>query len=269
MLAQGPTTAVNRIYPVVNGRALIKLVYVVLEPQYQAAVAQGVRLINKQNPQVAIQVEGFLLEELRDERAYANFQTALSTADIFFASLIFVEDLAQKVVEAVEPNLPTIKVSVIFPSMPQVMRLSKIGSFNLESIGQSKGAIGQFMKNRKSASGNKKGGSFQEGMLKMVQTLPNILKYLPLNKAQDARNFMLSYQYWLGGSPENIANLLLMLVHHYLPTAGIPIAFQPPVEFPDVGIWHPLAPEMFTDLKAYWTWYNQRTDILHDPLAPT
>lgn len=31
-------------------------------------------------------------------------------------------------------------------------------------------------------------------MLKIVRTLPKILKYLPNEKAQDARNFMLSFR---------------------------------------------------------------------------
>ncbi len=274
MLAQVRTTNVSHIYPVVNGRNLIKLVYVVLEPQYQSAVAAGVKLINDNHPQLAVQVDGFLLEELRDSQTCRAFEAAVAQADIFFASLIFVEDLANKIVEIVEPNLATIKVAVVFPSMPQVMRLSKIGSFNLESIGQSKGAISQFMKNRKDkTNGSKKsGGSFQEGMLKMVQTLPKILKYLPINKAQDARNFMLSYQYWLGGSAENIENLLLMLVRNYVALNDITITFEPPVEFPDMGIWHPLAPAMFTDVQAYWDWYQGREDIapdLQDLLAPT
>jgi cobaltochelatase CobN subunit (EC 6.6.1.2) len=45
----------------------------------------------------------------------------------------------------------------------------------------------------------------------LLQTLPKVLKYLPMDKAQDARNFMLSFQYWLGGSSENLENFLLML----------------------------------------------------------
>jgi magnesium chelatase subunit H len=38
-----------------------------------------------------------------------------------------------------------------------------------------------------------------------------------------------------------------------------------------MGIWHPLAPKMFEDIKEYLTWYNNRDDIsedLKDPLAP-
>jgi cobalamin biosynthesis Mg chelatase CobN len=36
-----------------------------------------------------------------------------------------------------------------------------------------------------------------------------VLKYLPSDKAQDARNFVQSLQYWLGGNAENLENLLL------------------------------------------------------------
>ena len=47
-------------------------------------------------------------------------------------------------------------------------------------------------------------------------TLPKVLKYLPGDKAQDARSFMMSLQYWLGGSPENIEALLLNLANNYV-----------------------------------------------------
>ncbi len=53
-------------------------------------------------------------------------------------------------------------------------------------------------------------------MLKLLRTLPQVLKFLPMDKAQDARNFMLSFQYWLGGSPENLENFLLMLADKYV-----------------------------------------------------
>ncbi|MBA3923237.1 MAG: magnesium chelatase subunit H, partial [Nostocaceae cyanobacterium] len=112
---------------------------------------------------------------------------------------------------------------------------------------------------------------FQDGMLKLLQTLPKVLKYLPMDKAQDARNFMLSFQYWLGGSAENLENFLLMLADKYIPALDQKVKFQEPVTYPDMGIWHPLAPQMFEDLKEYLNWYNSRKDIsadLKDPLAP-
>ncbi|HAX77339.1 MAG TPA: magnesium chelatase subunit H, partial [Cyanobacteria bacterium UBA11372] len=196
-----------------QGRSLLKVVYVVLEPQYQSALSAAVRSINENNPNLAIEISGYLIEELRDAENYAEFKRDVSEANVFIASLIFIEDLAEKVVAAVEPHRDSLDVAVVFPSMPQVMRLNKMGSFSMAQLGQSKGAIAQFMRKRKEKSG---GGSFQDGMLKLLQTLPKVLKYLPMDKAQDARNFMLSFQYWLGGSSENLENFLLMLADKYV-----------------------------------------------------
>jgi magnesium chelatase subunit H len=255
-----------------RGRSLIKVVYVVLESQYQSALSQAVRTINANNPNLAIEISGYLIEELRDPENYEEFKREIESANIFIASLIFIEDLAQKVVAAVEPHRDRLDVSVVFPSMPEVMRLSKMGSFSLAQLGQSKSAIAQFMRKRK----EKSGAGFQDGMLKLLRTLPQVLKFLPMDKAQDARNFMLSFQYWLGGSPENLENFLLMLADKYV-FKGLekqnfaPSTYQQPVVYPDLGIWHPLAPSMFEDVREYLNWYTARKDIssdLKDPLAP-
>ena len=254
-----------------RSRSLIKVVYVVLEPQYQSSLSAAVRSINQNNPNVAIEISGYLLEELRSPENYESFQQDVAAANIFIASLIFIEELAEKVVEAVQPHRDRLDAAVVFPSMPQVMRLNKLGSFSMAQLGQSKSAIAQFMKKRKEKSG---GGSFQDAMLKLLRTLPKVLKYLPMDKAQDARNFMLSFQYWLGGSSENLENFLLMLADKY---ANVEIdghsslQYRDPVTYPDIGIWHPLAPQMFEDVKEYLNWHQSRQDIdddLKDPLAP-
>jgi magnesium chelatase subunit H len=255
-----------------GGRNLIKVVYVVLESQYQSALSQAVRTINSNNPNLAIEISGYLIEELRDPENYEEFKREVESANIFIASLIFIEDLAQKVVTAVEPHRDRLDVAVVFPSMPEVMRLNKMGSFSLAQLGQSKSAIAQFMRKRK----EKSGAGFQDGMLKLLRTLPQLLKYLPMDKAQDARNFMLSFQYWLGGSPENLENFLLMLADKYVFKSvdkqnSSSLAYQAPVVYPDMGIWHPLAPTMFEDVREYLNWYTVRRDIssdLKDPLAP-
>ncbi len=251
----------------IRGRSLLKVVYVVLEAQYQSALSSAVRSINENNQNLAIEISGYLIEELRDSNNYEAFKQDLATANVFIASLIFIEDLAQKVTAAVEPHRDRLDVAVVFPSMPEVMRLNKMGSFSMAQLGQSKSAIGQFMKKRKEKSGS----SFQDGMLKLLQTLPKVLKYLPMDKAQDARNFMLSFQYWLGGSSENLENFLLMLADKYVFKGQQTVKFQDPVVYLDMGVWHPLAPKMFEDVKDYLNWYNSRDDIsddLKDPLAP-
>ncbi|MEQ8540736.1 MAG: magnesium chelatase subunit H [Coleofasciculus sp. D1-CHI-01] len=249
-----------------QNRHVLKVVYVVLEPQYQSALSAAVRSINQNQPDIAIEISGYLIEELRDEQNYQAFEQDIAQANIFIASLIFIEDLADKVVAAVQPHRDRLDAAVVFPSMPQVMRLNKLGSFSMAQLGQSKSAIAQFMKKRKEKSGS----SFQDGMLKLLQTLPKVLKYMPIDKAQDARNFMLSFQYWLGGSSQNLENFLLMLADKYV-LMGKTLEFKDPVVYPDMGLWHPLSTKMFEDVKEYLTWYNNRDDIsedLKDPFAP-
>ncbi|WP_295457516.1 magnesium chelatase subunit H [Synechococcus sp. UW140] len=260
-------SASRRVSPGPNAsRNVMRVVYLVLEPQYQNSLTQAANALNDQSVDFSVELCGYLIEELRDQENYEQFCADVAAADVFIASLIFIEDLAQKVVEAVAPHRDRLKATVIFPSMPEVMRLNKLGSFTMAQLGQSKSAIAQFMRKRKEAGG----ASFQDAMLKLLNTLPTVLKYLPIEKAQDARSFMLSFQYWLGGTPDNLKNLLLMLADKYVYPISegerADINVLDPVVFPDLGIWHPLAPAMFEDIKEYLNWSNSRNDLGSGPL---
>lgn len=53
---------------------------------------------------------------------------------------------------------------------------------------------------------------------------------------------MMSFQYWLGGSPQNLESMLLMLAKEFVSGASISSeAIAEPVLIPDKGIWHPMA----------------------------
>jgi|UniRef100_A0A804M8B3 magnesium chelatase subunit H len=143
---------------------------------------------------------------------------------------------------------------LVFPSMPEVMRLNKLGSFSMSQLGQSKSPFFQLFKRSKSNSSN-----FADSMLKLVRTLPKVLKYLPSDKAQDAWLYILSLQFWLGGSADNLQNFLKMIAGSYLPVLrGAGIKYDDPVLYLDSGIWHPLAPTMYEDVKEYLNWYSTR-----------
>lgn len=246
--------------PPEDARKCVKIVYIVLESQYQSSMTAAAQRINENNANISMAVSGYLLEELRDPVNYEMLKKDLSEANIFIGSLIFVQDLAELVVAAVTPFRDNLDACIVFPSMPDVMRLNKLGSFTMSQLGKSNNAIAQFMRKKK----NENGASFEDSMLKLLRTLPKVLKYLPSDKAQDARSFMMSFQYWLGGSTDNIENFLLMITEKYvsaMPEVVLKVAA--PVVYPDVGIWHPLAPRMFEDLEEYMDWYNKE----HAPLA--
>lgn len=133
------TPEVRRISPERNqGLPSVKIVYVVLEAQYQASVSAAVRNLNQKRKDAVFEIVGYLLEELRDQNTYNMFCKDLSDANIFIGSLIFVEELAQKVKTAVETERERLDAVLVFPSMPEVMRLNKLGSFSMSQLGQSK-----------------------------------------------------------------------------------------------------------------------------------
>ncbi|KAI7837358.1 hypothetical protein COHA_008797 [Chlorella ohadii] len=255
----------RRIVPDEHGRTKLKVVYVVLEAQYQASLSAAVNKINTHRKEVCVELVGYLLEELRDAKNFANFQKDVASANIFIGSLIFIEELADKIVQAVQPCRDSLDACLIFPSMPAVMKLNKLGSFSMSQLGGGgKSAIGEFMKNMRQQNDN-----FEEQLLKLVRTLPKVLKFLPSDKAQDARNYVNSLQYWLGGNDENLENLILNIAQQYSPPCKN-MNFEPaePELFPDVGLWHPLAPHMYEDLKEYLNWYDTRKDVTFAKDAP-
>lgn len=196
---------------------------------------------------------GYLVEELRNPENFEEFKKDLADANVFIGSLIFVQEIADKIAEAVGVHRDRLDACIVFPSMPDVMKLNKLGTFNMSQLGQSKSAVAQFMKKKRKQNG----ASFEDGMLKLLRTLPKVLKYLPSDKAQDARAFMMSFQYWLGGTPVNVENFLLMVADKYVeavPEVGRKVA-EPEV-FPDIGLWHPIAPKMFESLAEYNQWYE-------------
>lgn len=258
-----------------NGRPTMKVVYVVLESQYQSSMTGAVKRINAGSENMAVECVGYLLEELRNEETFAQFQKDVASANVFIGSLIFVQELAEKVTEVVAPLRDQLDAVLIFPSMPEVMRLNKVGKFTMKNLGQSKSVVADFMKKKKQEDGS----SFEEGMLKLLRTLPKVLKFLPSDKAADARTFMMSFQYWLGGSPENLESMLVMLGQDYVEPimknmeGKKKVEAAEPILLPDKAIWHPVAPKfVFENNSDYFDWYNKEfcPDAGIDPkTAPT
>lgn len=158
-----------------------------------------------------------------------------------------------QIVETVGPVRDNLDACLVFPSMPAVMRLNKLGTFSMAQLGQGKKSImGDLMKSARKNSDN-----FEENLLKLVRTLPKILKFLPSDKAQDARNFVTSLQYWTGGNATNLQSLLLNVTKEYVPEfKDADFSIAEPETFPESAIWHPLAPNggFFEDMKEFINW---------------
>ena len=65
----------------------MKVVYLVLEPQYQNALTEAAKFLNDQNSDLGINLNGYLIEELRDSTNFSDFKKDISEADVFIGSL--------------------------------------------------------------------------------------------------------------------------------------------------------------------------------------
>ncbi|CAN0457338.1 unnamed protein product, partial [Hapterophycus canaliculatus] len=126
-----------------------QVTYVVLESQYQSSLTKACQRINDSRDDVCVECVGYLLEELRDPKNVAAFKKDVESSNIFIGSLIFVQELAEEVQKVVEPLRDQLDAVVVFPSMPEVMRLNKVGSFTMQNLGQSKSVVSDFMKKKK------------------------------------------------------------------------------------------------------------------------
>lgn len=88
----------KRVVPIkMEGKTRFKIVYVVLESQYQSALTKACNSINDGKEGVAVEAVGYLLEELRNPAVFEQFKEDVADANIFIGSLIFIQELADKV----------------------------------------------------------------------------------------------------------------------------------------------------------------------------
>merc|ERR1719149_291820 len=100
-----------------KGRKLVKVTYVVLESQYQSSMSTAVRQINKDGSSpICVECVGYLLEEIRDKNTVEELKKDLAESNIFICSLIFVQELAEKLAEVVAAERDRLDACLCFPS---------------------------------------------------------------------------------------------------------------------------------------------------------
>ncbi|MBE9232820.1 magnesium chelatase subunit H [Cuspidothrix issatschenkoi LEGE 03284] len=176
-------------------------------------------------------------------------QAALKDADVFFGSLIFDYDQILWLRE----HIASVPIRLIFESALELMSLTKIGAF---SIGDKPTGMPKPVKFILDKFSNGKEEDKLAGYISFLKIGPKLLKFVPVQKVQDLRNWLIIYGYWNAGGTENVAALFWTLAEKYLnlKVGDIPA----PIETPNMGLLHPDYPGFFTSPKAYLEWYQRR-----------
>ena len=173
--------------------------------------------------------------------AFSAAEAAVREADIVVANLLFLEEHVARILPALQARRDACDAMIGVVADPEIVRLTKMGG--LDMTAPTSGAMKILKKLRGSSKPSSNSG---EKKMALLRRLPKILKYVP-GKAQDLRAWFLVMQYWLGGSDDNVEAMLRFVLNRYAKGdwANTPEAAAP-IEYPDVGLYHPDLPGRIT-----------------------
>ncbi|MEP6514701.1 magnesium chelatase subunit H [Microcoleus vaginatus] len=171
---------------------------------------------------------------------------ALSNADVFFGSLLFDYDAVMWLRERVQ-NIP---IRLVFESALELMSLTQIGAFK---IGDKPKGMPKPVKFILDKFSNGREEDKLAGYISFLKVGPKLLKYVPVQKVQDLRNWLIIYGYWNAGGADNVVSMFWIIAEKYL---GLKVAeIPPPVETPNMGLLHPDYNGYFESPRQYLDWY--------------
>ncbi len=229
----------------------LRVVLVTMDSHIVSAAARAQRSLLCELPGLVLSVHA-ASEWGNDERALEKCRADIARGDIVIATMLFMEDHFRPVLDALKARRDHCDAMVCAMSASEVMKLTRMGRFSMDGEATGAMALLKRLRGKLSGRGEKEGttkASAGAQQMTMLRRLPQLLRFIP-GTAQDVRAYFLVLQYWLAGSHENVGGLVQMLVHRYAagPREIYRACVKPvaPVEYPDVGLYHPRLPERLT-----------------------
>jgi magnesium chelatase subunit H len=215
--------------------ASLRVVFVTMDSHLSSAAARAQQSLAAELPGLSLVVHS-ADEWAGDDQALQRCLADIATGDIVMACMLFMEDHIRLVLPALTARREHCDAMLGMLSAAEVSRLTRLGKFRMDA--EAKGLTGLLKKLKPSRKPGAPPSSGKDQM-KMLRQLPKLLRFIP-GTAQDMRAYFLALQYWLGGSSENLANLVRLLVSRYAP-GGAKLKAAAPIEYPEVGLYHPAA----------------------------
>ena len=223
-------------------RTPVRVVIVTMDTHLASATERARAALQDELPGLELRVHA-AAEWTNDAQALARCLDDIARGDLIVATMLFMEDHFLPVLPALAARRESCDALVCAMSAGEVVRLTRMGRFSMD--GSSSGALALLKRLRGSRekAGAQAGAGAQQ--MKMLRRIPKILRFIP-GSAQDVRAYFLALQYWLGGSEDNVANLVRMLVTRYAdgPRRGLrgTLKADPPIDYPETGVYHPRMP---------------------------
>ena len=187
-----------------------------------------------------------------DDLAFERCRSDCESADIIVATMLFMDAHVQRILPVLTEQRDRCDALVGCLAAPEITKLTRCGG--LEMDGKESPALALLKRFKPKSTGGASAGAQQ---MSLLRRLPQILKYIP-GKAQDLRAYFLTLSYWLAGSESNVEQMVRMLVDRYAsgPRAALrgTVPAEPPVTYPDVGLYHPTPPVALARIPRPCRW---------------
>ena len=223
----------------------IKLVVVTMDTHFASSFNRANDQLKRDFPGLTWSLHA-ASEYAGNDALVAKCKADIANADIVLCGMLFLEDHFLPVLDDLRARRMNCDAMVCMASATEVTQLTRFGQFDM-----SKPASGPmaFLKKLRGGSKDKPatGGAAQ---MKMLRRLPQLLRFIP-GTAQDVRSYFITLQYWLGGSDDNVLNMVRHLVDRGAdgPRKSLrgKVKVEAPVDYPEVGVYHPRMSGKFSE----------------------
>ena len=214
----------------------IRVVVISMDSHLYSAVERVRASLSRELPGLTLSLHA-AADYTGNETAIARCRAAIAQADIVLVSMLFMEDHFLPIIDALRQRRDHCDAMVCMLSASEVVQLTRLGQFDMGK--PASGPIALIKKLRGNKNKAATGGAAQ---MRMLRRLPQLLRFIP-GTAQDVRAYFLALQYWLGGSEDNMLNLVRHLVQRGAegPRRDLRPLIKPaaPISYPDMGVYHP------------------------------
>ena len=221
-----------------------RVVIVTLDSHAAGPAARAARALQGSHPGLEIAIHA-AAEWGEAPEQFEAAEADVLAADLILVNLLFLEEHVARILPSLKARRAACDALVGIVADPEIVKLTRMGTLDMAQ--PASGAM-KLMKRLRGSS--KPGGNSGEKSMALLRRLPKILKFIP-GKAQDLRAWFLVMQYWLGGSDDNIEAMLRFLLARYAERSDWQTGeAAAPVEYPEVGLYHPDLPGRITEEAA-------------------
>ena len=220
----------------------MNMVLITMDTHLNSAARRAEQELQKTIPGFSLKIHS-ASEYASSEKLLTECKNDIADGDIVIVTMLFLEDHYLPIVENLRARREHCDAMLCAMSAGEVTKLTRLSKLDMSLPASPLMALMKKLRpSNKTKEGKSQGGATAGAkQMKMLRLIPQILRFVP-GTAQDLRAYFLSLQYWLGGSQENLFNLMSYLINRY--AAGSRASLRDsakaidPVAYPDLGVYH-------------------------------